>query len=218
MLTAGAGGPSDPVLTRVQARPWFAALARCSAAALSEGADGLSKLRFVLRLFDEHSGRAAPEFEADWRAFLQAWNLLQFLEHVTVVSSEALETGYGPLGAGYGATATGEAPPDAYDAPPGGPDGDLMELLEISTEAARPLIEAAHEAGLGLPELDFQLEGAGGEATADVAWSARRVAVLAELQQAARSAFEDAGWTVLQHSVEPQRFVEILSAQPEVSD
>ena len=93
-----------------------------------------------------------------------------------------------------------------------------MELLEISTEAARPLIEAAHEAGLGLPELDFEFEGAGGAASADVAWPTRRVAVLAELQQAAQSAFEAAGWTVLQHPVEPQTFVEILSAQPEASD
>ncbi|MGB1014188.1 MAG: hypothetical protein ACPG4T_08655 [Nannocystaceae bacterium] len=48
------------------------------------------QLAVHLRLYDDHASRRAKNFEASWRQFLQAWNLLQFHEHV-VASSELIE-------------------------------------------------------------------------------------------------------------------------------
>ena len=45
---------------------------------------------FNLRLYDGQDERKGPDFEASWRSFLQAWNLLQFLDMQHVTSSQRL--------------------------------------------------------------------------------------------------------------------------------
>jgi hypothetical protein len=101
--------------------------------------------------------------------------------------------------------------PDA-SSPGKGTDPDFEELLELSTEAARPLLVSVYDAGLPWPTLDYELptpgESQGPEP--DLAWPAQRVAVLAERQLEDRPAFEAVGWTVLTHPVDASELVALL--------
>ena len=121
--------PDEPVQSRQHWDPWFVALARCSTAAVR---NGRLVIRVVLRLFDEHDGRRGREFEASWRAFLNAWNLLQFHERIGVYSSEFM------AGASFVAAAVpmGGASIAAESPEAGVPESSneaLEELLKYST-------------------------------------------------------------------------------------
>ena len=205
------GGPVDadqPVVARQHWEPWFAALARSSKSALLAGES--AGVQLVLRLFDEHEGRRDREFEASWRSFLQAWNLLQFHEKVLVYSSELLTTEFAeattPLG---GAQMAAEPAAEEWEVP-GNPE--VAELLRDSTERSRPLIRAVATANVPLPIYEFELgdrEGRCGPEP-ELAWPAEKISVLAERQQEDRRTFEAAGWTVFVHPVPVDELVEEL--------
>ncbi|MEQ8765796.1 MAG: DEAD/DEAH box helicase [Planctomycetota bacterium] len=159
---------------------------------------GLETVRVVMRLFDEQPLRESPDFVAEWRGFLQAWNLLQFQPNVTVVSSEMLI----------------DAAPEVYQAAPDpgslaaepGPeyrasrDEELESFCELVSESAALLVRAVRAEGLPLPAEDFELEipGGGCGPEPELAWPDRKVAVLSERQLEDRKAFEEAGWRVLE--------------------
>ena len=197
-------GMDAPVLTRASTGDWWAVLARSASTSLKKGVVD----RLVLRLFDEQAAREDPGFEASWRTFLQAWNLLQFHDDVRVFSSELVPVNVKPAFSG-GESLAAERPDD--EATGSGIDPDLVELLDFATAAARPLVQAVYDAGLQWPKLDYQLpatSGCGPEA--DLAWPAARVAVLAERQLEDRPAFETAGWLVMTHPVTAGDLVETL--------
>jgi hypothetical protein len=167
--------------------------------------------RVVLRIFDEAVAREDTGFEASWRSFLHAWNLLQFHEGVTVTSSEVVaETSYtmpAPM-----EMAVAERPDDA--APGKGTDPDFAELIDLATSDARPLIQAVYDAGLPWPELDYELRvGDACGPQADLAWPSARVAVLAERQLEDRPAYESAGWTTFSYPVEADELIRALESR-----
>src|SRR5690606_32988695 len=70
-------------------RKHVALLAQIPSAALQQGK--LDEVDLTLRLYDDHASRRDEAFEEDWRAFLHAWNLLQFHPRgVEAVSGESL--------------------------------------------------------------------------------------------------------------------------------
>jgi DEAD/DEAH box helicase domain-containing protein len=221
----------SPTMARLLDSPWYRLYMRCSSAALVAG--DFDQIRAWLRLFDEAPARATAGFEESWRAFLQAWNLLQFHPGLAIACSEALPDLYefDPVTASRAADlaeATALAEVLGPEAQAQGPEeqttsglpGDptvpsaraaaLAEILRISTVASRPILRAVSQAGLELPELDFELPGAGGRVgpQADLAWPARRVAVLSARQAEDRPAFERGGWAVC---VQPVDLSEVLT-------
>lgn len=228
----------SPTIARLHDPPWYRLYMRCSSAALVTG--DFDQVRVWLRLFDEAPARTAPGFEESWRAFLQAWNLLQFHRGLVVACSEALPDLYEfdlvteSMAADSAETTIrigGSGPGEDDRVPPAGDrvanpraaapfPGDglvpsaraaaLAEILRISTVASRPILRAVSDAGLELPELDFELPGAGGRVgpQADLAWPARRVAVLSARQAEDRPAFERSGWAVC---VQPVDVSEVLT-------
>ena len=228
-------GREAPVLTRVQDARWFTLFGRSGASALKTG----KVERILLRLFDERGAREDRDFEAQWRAFLQAWNLLQFLDEVEAVSSESilllprlkplpdsraqraaessdgagLPEGAGPGVAGPDAVRPGAAGPDAVDPDASSPEAAIWdELLEFSTEASRPLLGLLRKAHLPPPTQDhvFRPKKGGCGLEPDLAWPEFEIAVLAANQAGGREALEAAGWKVFVHPFETEGLLESL--------
>ena len=214
-------GPDAAVLTRYNLVSWFGGLARSSLPAFQAG----KVERFVLRLFDEHEARTDSTFEGSWRSFLQAWNILQFIDGTTVSCSELVSSDPAyedhvetiPIAAdrsneSYQPPSFGEL--DAPEEVAGEGAAAVAELLEFATEAARPLIEAVAAAGLPLPTEDFELPamGVGCGHEPELAWPAVHLAVLAERQVTDRGAFDDADWTVLVQPVDANHLIDVLRA------
>ncbi len=172
----------------------------------------LDSLRVVLRLFDEQALRESTDFVAEWRGFLQAWNLLQFQPNVEVVSSELLmeiepEATLPQLHPGSLAAEPGPE----YGA---AKDEELESFLEWVSEAAGFLVRAVRAEGLPLPAEDFELEipGGGCGPEPELAWPDQKVAVLSDRQLEDREAFEEAGWQVFETSMEAAEIVAALRA------
>jgi DEAD/DEAH box helicase domain-containing protein len=143
-------------------------------------------VRAQLRLYDLHEDRAADGFEPAWRAFLQAWNLLQFID-ADIESSEHLLT-------------TDEHPaapllPDLDPGPAPAPlRADLLALSHSFPEFA-PLLRRLDAAGLPAPlEPEDDLQLAGVRVDVDLLWPAARVALLVSLTDQERRRFIAAGW------------------------
>ena len=206
-------GNDAPVLTRCEWKSLFVALARSSRAALKTG-----KVEWmVLRLFDDKNAREDRGFEASWRSFLQAWNLLQFHESVEVVSSE-LVADRSRFAEEPVVEALSAERADADYAT--GSDAAVGELLAFATEASKVLITAVAEADLPIPQDDFELEtsGKGCGPEPELAWPGLKVAVLAERQAEDQPAFESAGWTVLVQPAEPDALISILKSRLTAGD
>jgi DEAD/DEAH box helicase domain-containing protein len=200
-------GPEAPVLTRCHWHGWFAVLGRSSRAALQKG----KVERVCLRIFDEMPARSDSAFEASWRSFLHAWNLLQFSEGLTVISSEMIaEAPYAEVEMDSGQQAA-EPPAPEYSSPK---DPILDELLEYAPATSRPLILAVFEAELPLPVDDFELPtdlpGCGPEP--ELSWPELKVAVLAPSQVEDMPVFNKAGWTSLTQPVDENQLVDTIRA------
>lgn len=155
-------------------------------------------LQFLLRIFDEYPARHDAEFEASWRAFFHAWNLLQFHPSTDVVSSEWL--------AAEGAAIE---PPDAGPVTPakrrtqevaivqddGPPLSADYLALRSEFEELRMLVPLLAAAGLPAPE---EFPGVGSptiEVESIVAWPEYRIAVALELGDDDLRAWSAHGWT-----------------------
>ena len=195
-----------PVLTRHHWQDWFAALGRSSRQALQKG----RVERFLLRLFDDKGAREDSSFEASWRGFFQAWNLLQFSDGVEAVSSELIaQTPQPEAAVDQGQIVVDKLRGELAE------DRALAGLLEYATEASRRLILAVAEAGLPLPTEDFELptEGSGCGPEAELAWPDQKVVMLAEQQAEDGSAFEAAGWSIMVRPVSQEWLLEALKAR-----
>ncbi|MCY4342748.1 MAG: hypothetical protein OXE83_04145 [Gammaproteobacteria bacterium] len=73
---------------------------------------------------------------------------------------------------------------------------DWTEVMALVVAPLRPALLALAKAGLPPPEVGFELQGPGGEvvAEAELAWEAKRVAVLPDRVEG--SPFVGAGWRV----------------------
>jgi len=201
-------GNDGHVLTRCEWKDWFVALARSSRNALQAGRVD----RILLRIFDDKSAREGRSFEASWRSFLQAWNLLQFHENVEVVSSELIAERPTYVEEPLPQAMSAEQPDSEYVT---GEDAVVAELLKYATEASQTLIRKVVEAKLPLPRDDFELEtrGKGCGPEPELAWPDLKVATLAERQAEDQPAFESAGWTVLIQPADPDAVLSVLQSE-----
>jgi DEAD/DEAH box helicase domain-containing protein len=140
-----------------------------------------------LRLEDTQVERQAKGYKMAWRRCLHAANFLQFLPGFDWVSTELIAE-EPPWDGGEG---------DAEEEP--SPiEKELREVLEFSDESCHAFLQEWSRAGGALPEVGFELiDGSGCVcADAELAWPARKVAVLMEDQEEFKGMFEDQQWLV----------------------
>ena len=138
------------------------------------------------------AGPDAVSCIAGWRMWLYASNLLQFLPHVAMATTELLATG---SLARFGAVGTAALPGDqaAADAAWGAVLGEVLETLR------GPLAALAH-AGLPLPSeaAGFELLEAGAVvAEAELVWEPQKVCLLPEHQFDYEDTWTARGWRVI---------------------
>ncbi|MEZ4383401.1 MAG: DEAD/DEAH box helicase [Nannocystaceae bacterium] len=153
-------------------------------------------LKLYLRLYDRQAERSAEGFEPAWRAFLQAWNLLQFHE-VEVTSSERL-------------MAYGEEEPSVTPAHTAAPEiveeavaplrADISALLEDFKDC-EALLRLLNERGLPSPEEpDDDVVVGGSPQDVDLFWEDRKVALRYGADDIDRQLFSTHGWSLFDPS------------------
>ena len=160
----------------------------------------LERIEVVLRLFDEQFERNHEDFEAAWRRFWHAHNLLQFHRRVRLESSEriarkpvemALERA--------GEDVLSEPPPSTEAAVEEDPDFELA--MELADDKHHEALRACRDEGLIYPEVgEVLMDGIRELGQVDLSWEDARVAVLwpgAAKHDAVKSALKDNGWTVV---------------------
>ena len=170
----------------------------------------LAAQQMMLRLFDDQPARQHPDFEASWRAFLHAWNLLQFHhEHVAVVSSERLAQG----DVIHPSTMPSERPPPMPQTLPAGGDEAAMAIVGEVPEAG-PIVDAIVARGLPLPtvELIIEKEAGGVDVEAVLAWAEQHLAVCYRLTDRDRRRWQELGYEAFDvDETAPERIAEALS-------
>ena len=177
-----------------RARPWSRLLVTIPTEALKQRHVGAAS--FVLRLFDEPVARQHPDFEDSWRAFLQAWNLLQFhAGGLEVISSEWL--------AEEAAAPSPEAVLRAEPVPVVAPEPEPAAMDELPAAyltladefpEARAVLLGLHEAGLPPPQ---EFEGLGApaiEVESLLAWPEDKIAIAIEIGDDDRRVWSANGW------------------------
>ncbi len=150
----------------------------------------------TLRLEDDLAARGAPTFEASWRLWLRAWNLLQALPGAVLVTREGtkIET----------PRSTTAPPPAAHEAVPkpgteGREDPRLAAVREIGDADAVGVITEllARHASLEAPTVPYELRAPTYDVQGDVelAWPNRKVAAYLIHQSAEAEALSARGWT-----------------------
>jgi len=171
----------------------------------------LTAQQLMLRLFDDQPARQHPDFEASWRAFLHAWNLLQFHhEQLAVVSSERLAHG----DVVHPATLPSERPPPMPQPSQGGRD-DAARAIVQEVQDAGPLVDAMVARDLPLPSVELILERPDGgvDVEAVLAWAEPRIALCFQLTDRDRNRWRELGWEAFDFDeTAPKRIAEALSA------
>ncbi|MCA9642305.1 MAG: hypothetical protein KC492_16500, partial [Myxococcales bacterium] len=176
-----------------------------------------SLVQGVLRLDDRAEKRQHPAFIPAWRQFLRAYNVLQSLPNIAVVTREQLDDTQAVV-AVLGETAA--AP--KYSSPPtqtllaadvGGhrleelPEAVTEQLEELAGDDVRALVtEAAH---LGFVEfaVPFELvsESLSAEtASIEVGWEAQKVGLYFERERSSAKRLEEAGWRLFLIESDPK--------------
>lgn len=195
------------VLAGHHSRPGIRVLAQLGLAELK--AKNVGRAKVLLRLQDHAPERKQPTFEADWRAFLQAWNLLQFHGQVTVVSPESIAR------EGDDATVS-EAPDAAYaaivEAPTGGLVPEAQDLVASFPEVVDLVARLVAE-GLALPGED-PFQGRAGAIILDtaLAWPSARVGLMYDVTDADRATALRADAQVFDLSTADQHIEAIIEA------
>jgi DEAD/DEAH box helicase domain-containing protein len=152
-----------------------------------------SPLQTTLRLEDEATRRSQPSYEASWRLWLRAWNLLQALDAPAFVTRAQVEAGI------VRPASISPAPVIAPKTPAAQPS--FAALADIQDQHAQTAIRALVEKHptLGAPQVPFELRPPDWSVNGDVelAWPAHRVAGHLESQKNEAAVLEAAGWTVL---------------------
>jgi DEAD/DEAH box helicase domain-containing protein len=146
-------------------------------------------LQARLRLWDDRNERGEEGFEASWRAFLHAANVLQFAPGgLELLDTEWIALGKAP---------TSERPPGSErplhaSAPPGSAWAEVRALFDD----VEPLLVALEAAGCTVPESEWCEQNAHGEIIreADFFWDHERVVLRYDLQAHEREAWESQGF------------------------
>jgi DEAD/DEAH box helicase domain-containing protein len=200
---------------RVEWGDYVQMLTFCNAADLQAG--NIDAASVVLRLDDSSQNREANDFEAYWRSFLQAWNLLQFRDNVEVQTSERIRFAedLGDADLGFQVAAETELP-DYADT-----DAVLLELMEYSPETVKPFLQYAASRGLSLPTIDFELDLGDGRCgpQPELAWPSLKIAVLADNQIEDAEALEARSWAVFRHPIDNEAIAgEVRARSAEIAN
>ncbi|PRP90631.1 putative ATP-dependent helicase Lhr [Enhygromyxa salina] len=164
----------------------------CAVTLEALAATDYGQLELSLRLFDTPAQRRAEGFGADWRAFLHAWNLLQFRDlHVT--STERLIAAEGAPEE-HAVAAAPEAVSASVTDEIAGLRAELATLASEFSECLG-LFRQLSERELPAPEepVDEFLLG-GREDDVDLIWPELRVALLSDASDEDRRRFRTHGW------------------------
>lgn len=194
----------------VDERPWLLSLVSLPKASLLK--NRLGDARVLMRIFDEYSGRSAPDFLASWRTMLASWNLLQFHPGCELLGSEMKpEDRVGSAAAGsMGFLIEGVAAEEAAVAV----DEDrLAQALAESDEDGHELLRAAFAAGAEPSDWSYpELSDDKGMIVAEglLMWESRQLIVMRGDEPGDRAAAEALGWTVLTEAAEPAELLALL--------
>ena len=144
----------------------------------------------VLHLHDDQASRQSDGYRRIWNGILRLFTLVQFLPGAWWTTRVGVERDIYP-----------EFPPPAesptlHQPASGLSAGDWEDATELAAPEVHDLLRELSGRGAPVPEVGFELVGAGGAvlAEAELGWPAHRVAVLLANQQADVAAFKVAGW------------------------
>ena len=144
----------------------------------------------AVHLQDDHASCQRDGYRRVWNGVLRLFTLLQFLPGAWWTTRTGVERDVYP-----------EFPPSAESpAPPrlasGLSDQDWEGATELATPEVHDLLGELSGRSVPVPEVGFELVGAGGAVLAEteLGWPAHRVAVLLANRQADLAAFRAAGW------------------------
>lgn len=147
----------------------------------------------VLRLSDSHAERSKPSFVRSWRMFLRAYNLLQFLPNVRVVTDEQLSRGSAedaPLSVSVAAPTVGEQP---------GMSKGLKALLSEIAQTApewEPVVREAFYAGFTDAVVPFEYREPSKSGDIELGWPAQRVGAYFDDQRHTADHLAALGWVM----------------------
>src|SRR5690606_15956754 len=154
------------------------------------------KVRGVLRLDDRADARKSPRFQSTWRQFLHAYNLLQFLPGLSVVTTEQLQPasdGSARPPAPREEVLLQAAEPHAVSA------AWLKDINELTDEALRPLVEQIARSGFSEFQIPYEVMGHyGSEGQIEVGWPAQKVGIYFDHERHLAQRLEADGWTLFQ--------------------
>lgn len=150
----------------------------------------------TLQLSDAFESRKSGRFEASWRQWLRAWNLLQQLPNARLVTTRPAfdEEADQPPGA--------EPARQQAVVPTGGGERRLAEADEIGDEKARTAVKEVllRHTTLEPPSVPLELRtlDIGLDADLEFGWASYKIAGYFETERAAADALVAAGWTMFQ--------------------
>ena len=160
-------------------------------AAVTQGDPGVAAV--VVHLHDDQESRQSGGYRRIWNGVLRLFTLLQFLPGAWWTTRTGVERNVYP-----------EFPPPAES--PAAPrpasdpsDDDWAGATALAAPEVHELLGELSGRGAPVPEVGFELVGAGGAvvAEAELGWPAHRVAVLLANPRTDVTAFEAAGWRTL---------------------
>lgn len=162
-----------------------------------------SQADWTLRLFDHQEARRQGSFRGAWRAFLQASNVLQFSEALTMVTTEGImEHGAAPVAA---AAANEETVSMAAEGAGTYVTSEALDGLDL-LEEERAVAEAVLEATGCVPEVGYTFlreDGAVGVEVA-LAWPDARVGFAETLEAADVALLQQRDWIAVDEAAIPE--------------
>jgi hypothetical protein len=147
----------------------------------------------ICRLFDDVDlAQLVKNFKPAWQQFLHMANWLQFLPDLSLVTSRGLLEGRNYASAAEAASTGSSTGANA-------PSEEKWELaLRFAEPAVAVLLTRLRQAGIPAPDAGYELKGNRGEVIAEteLAWEARKTALLLPHQQDGASLFVSRGWQV----------------------
>ena len=177
-----------------------------AAIATSEGIQTRSPDRaFLLLGFDDHTAVESEHFPKIWRGLLRLLNRIQFLPWLRLTTNRGYRNGlFTGIYEDYQQFLSADGPtgpsPDT-EADPREPETGADADLEFATPVLHDLLRRIRDNNHPFPEIGFELEVNGQIiATAEAAWSDRKLALIENTCQDDTVAFQNAGWKVLSFS------------------
>jgi DEAD/DEAH box helicase domain-containing protein len=184
-------------------------LFQIQAPALQKGAFAEGDL--TLRLYDDAAARQDPEFEQSWRAFLHAWNVLQFHPRPPeVVTTELLREGLEETGV-ESVRAPSTRPPTG---PPAEDTSDPYARLALAFSDGKHIGELAERLRmerLALP-VDASELTVSPELEGLLAWPNQKLVLVQDATDADFARWKSEGWTAIDYDAHAETILRALKA------